>query len=238
MIREGFHVVLVGKPNVGKSSLFNALIGNDRAIVTPIPGTTRDYLQERIVVGNHLIYVIDTAGIHDSSEPVERLGIERSRERIERADLVVFVVDGSSQIDASDEALWKQTENRERVVVANKSDAGGFSSQIAFASQTLPVSAKTGVGVDTLLEWIVKRAEDSVRFSGQDSVISNLRHRDILKQSLECLDRAKQSLGMQMSEEFSLVDLHQAMNWIGEIVGDVTMDDIYQQIFSRFCIGK
>lgn len=238
MIRDGFAVALVGKPNVGKSSLFNALLGHNRAIVTPSPGTTRDYLRERITIGSFLVHLIDTAGIRESRELVEKEGIERSRKLVEDSDLVVLVLDGSRHCDEEDTALWDLVKAREHVVVFNKSDVGGFRPSFPFAPAGLAVSATGGEGVDEVAAEIRRRIEEKVRFAETDSLISSLRHRDILKTSLVSLIRARESLTAQASEEFSVTDLHHALKAIGEITGEVTVDDIYQEIFSRFCIGK
>lgn len=238
MIRDGFAVALVGKPNVGKSSLFNALVGHNRAIVTEIPGTTRDYIRERITLGNYLVHLIDTAGIRESRETVEKEGIERSRKMVLESDLVVLVLDGSAAASEEDHALWELVKARDFLVAYNKSDLAGFHPSFAFAPQGIPVSAASGAGVDELAGEIRRRIEEKVRFEESDSLISSLRHRDILKTALLALTRAKESLKASVSEEYSVTDLHLALTALGEITGEVTVDDIYQEIFTRFCIGK
>lgn len=238
LIRDGFAVALVGRPNVGKSSLFNALLGHNRAIVTPVPGTTRDYLRERITLGNFLVHLIDTAGIRESQEVVEKEGIERSRQMVEQSDLVVFILDGAADCADEDLALWELVKRRDCIVVFNKADLPAFHPAFAFVPAGLAVSATGGNGVEGLVEEIRRRVEEKVRFAESDSLISSLRHRDILKTSLNALMRAKESLEAGVSEEFSVTDLHLALTAVGEITGEVTVDDIYQEIFSRFCIGK
>ena len=237
-IRDGFHVALVGKPNVGKSSIFNSLLGESRAIVTPIPGTTRDFLRERITLGNFLVQLLDTAGVRESDEEVEQEGIRRTRDVIHRADLVLFVLDGSKQPDEEDHRLWSETEGKVRFVLLNKSDLPDFQALIWYGEKTISVSAITGNGIDALFKKLRTHLEERVKFGEEDFMISNIRHREILESAMVCVQRAINSLTQGMSEEFAMVDLHQAMQKIGEITGEVTIEDIYQHIFSNFCIGK
>ena len=238
LVREGFSVALIGKPNVGKSSVFNELAGTDRAIVTALPGTTRDYLEERIHIGNFLIHLLDTAGIRESEETVEKEGIARSRQMVEKADLILFIIDGSEPVTNEDLILWKEIEGRECVLLCNKSDLSSFRAHKLGDNEPLEVSAQTGAGISTLVNAIHQRVECKAKYSGEDSLISSVRHRDILKQALACLGRGREGIEAGMSEEFPLMDLHEGLRNIGEITGEVTIDDIYQQIFSNFCIGK
>lgn len=238
LIREGFHVALVGKPNVGKSSLFNALLEESRAIVTAIPGTTRDYLRERMTLGNFLVQLLDTAGVRESGEEIEQEGIRRTRQVIGKADLILFVLDGSGVPDDQDTALWQETEGKDRFIVWNKSDLSGFRESDWAGEASMRVSAMTGNGIQELRSRIQKHMEERVRFNGEDFLISNVRHREILESALLSLRRAGESVEKGMSEEFAMVDLHQALGKVGEITGDVTIEDVYQHIFSNFCIGK
>lgn len=238
LIKEGFVVAIVGKPNVGKSSLFNAILGQNRAIVTPIPGTTRDYLQERISLGNYLVHLVDTAGIREAAEQVEEEGVRRSLQVIDNADFIVLVLDGTAAFSAEDEVLWKQVKQKDHVVVASKCDLPGFEGKCVNGEMTLAVSALTAQGVNELLSRILTEIERRVRFRSEDSLISNLRHKEILIGTVEAVRQARQAVESGMSEEFSLTDLHEALSQIGQITGEVTLDDIYQEIFSNFCIGK
>jgi tRNA modification GTPase len=238
LIREGYFVALVGRPNVGKSSLFNAILGQNRAIVTPIPGTTRDYLQERITLGNFLIHLLDTAGIRESNEIVEQEGIRRSSQVIEKADLILFLVDGSCPLQPEDFSLWEQVKNKERMVLVTKADLPEFAIHNPDGNESLAVSAVTRNGVSDLLERIQSVVEKKIKYSSEDSLISSFRHREILSRCLASLERAREGVNAGLSEEFPLLDLQEGLGSLGEITGEVTVDEIYQHIFSKFCIGK
>jgi tRNA modification GTPase len=238
LIRDGFHVALVGKPNVGKSSIFNKLLGERRAIVTSIPGTTRDFLREKITLGNFLVQLIDTAGVRESTEEIEVEGIRRTREIVGKSDLVLFVIDGSSVPDEEDENLWRETEGKHRFVLLNKADLPSFRRILWKDMKGIVVSAAENTGMVELLNQIRQHMEDRVRYTPEDFVISNIRHREILESALSSVRRAGNALAEEMSEEFAMVDLHHALQRVGEITGEVTIDDIYQHIFTKFCIGK
>lgn len=238
LIREGFHIALVGKPNVGKSSIFNALLEESRAIVTAIPGTTRDYLKERMTLGNFLVQLLDTAGIRESNEEIEQEGIKRTRQVIAKADLILFVLDGSVLADEQDKALWKETQGKARFILRNKSDLSSFRESDWDGESAFPVSAITGAGITELRSRIQEHMEDRIRYSGEDFLISNIRHRETLEVAKVAIERARESVEKGMSEEFAMVDLHQALAKVGEITGEVTIEDVYQHIFSNFCIGK
>lgn len=238
LIRDGFHIAIVGKPNVGKSSLFNALLGEGRAIVTAIPGTTRDYLRERLTIGNFLVHLTDTAGVREGSEEIEQEGIKRSLQVIESTDLILFVLDGAKPIDEEDRRLWKEIGTKDRLVLLNKSDLPGWSDQGWPGDKRMSISATMETGIQDLLDFIREYMENRVRYGQEDFLISNYRHRESLEGALDSVNRASKSLEAGMSEEFAMVDLHQALQRVGEITGEVTIDDIYQHIFSNFCIGK
>ncbi|PWT93590.1 MAG: tRNA uridine-5-carboxymethylaminomethyl(34) synthesis GTPase MnmE [Acidobacteria bacterium] len=238
MIREGYYVALVGKPNVGKSSLFNALLGQNRAIVTEVAGTTRDYLEERITLGNYLVHLVDTAGIRESTEVVEQEGIRRSRQVIENADLIVFVLDQSAEVTAEDGELWETVKNRDNIIVFNKLDLGRVNVIGWEGRNGLCVSAINGVGLDQLMNEIRTRIENQVKYSASDSLISSLRHKDLLQRALGALKRAEKGLTEGLTEEYPLIDLQEAVQSVGEITGEVTVEDLYTHIFRNFCIGK
>ena len=238
LIRDGFSVALVGRPNVGKSSLFNSLLGENRAIVTPVAGTTRDYIRERTTIGNFAVQLLDTAGIRESKEEIEIEGIRRTRQVIEIADLILFVLDGSAEPTTEDERLWAETEGKQRFVLCNKSDTPEYHRHSWHGGESLAISAVSHQGLDALLSRIQSHIEERTKFKSEDFLVSNIRHRDALERALGSVQRAKESMQENRSEEFAMVDLHQALQNIGEITGQVTIDDIYQHIFSNFCIGK
>lgn len=238
MIREGFNVALIGRPNVGKSSIFNNLLGEDRAIVTATPGTTRDYLKEKIRLGPYLVNLLDTAGIRESDGEVEQEGIRRSWQVIENADLIVLVLDGSEELRGEDGDLWRQVKDRDVILVGNKSDRPCYVQHRMGNRLPMTVSCITGEGMDDLLESISERMNDRIRFQPEDSVVSSLRHRNRLQAAMEALKRGRAALELGLSEELPVVDFHAALSAVGEITGEVSIDDIYEHIFSNFCIGK
>jgi tRNA modification GTPase len=238
LIRDGFKVVIAGRPNVGKSFLFNSLLGEDRAIVTSSAGTTRDYLRERIVVGGYLVNLLDTAGIRESREEIEEEGIRRSRQMIENADLVLLLLDGSELLVSEDHEIWNSLKARDILLISNKMDLKNFRLHAIDGASSIPVSAKTGEGIESLLAILQKKIEDLVRGKQEDTLISSLRHRDLLAQAEKAVEKSLAGVKNGLSEEFPLMDLHQALSSIGEITGEVTIEDIYSHIFSHFCIGK
>ncbi|HKO99085.1 MAG TPA: tRNA uridine-5-carboxymethylaminomethyl(34) synthesis GTPase MnmE [Pyrinomonadaceae bacterium] len=240
LLRDGIQVALVGRPNVGKSSIFNRLVRFDRAIVTELPGTTRDSLVESISIRGIPLSITDTAGIREAGDRIEALGIERTQRAISDADLVVVVIDGSSDLFPEDEALLAEVEAGPRVVAVNKSDLGS-SPQVLSKLQDLPavvhVSALTGEGLQDLTTAILKP------FATLDSesvglLVTDSRHHDLLLRALSSLEESKSLLSENASEELVLVGLHNALKLLGEITGETTTEDILGQIFSTFCIGK
>jgi tRNA modification GTPase len=240
--RDGAKVALVGKPNVGKSSLLNALLQEDRAIVTPHPGTTRDILEERVRLKDIHICLIDSAGLRHHPEAVEAEGIARTRQALARADLAVVLFDGSRPLDDNDRLLIDAVGDKPKVVAINKSDLPrhpaandahyGFS-----AAECVRISAKTGAGIDALEDKIYaavllgKRAEEPV-------VITRERHRELLAKAGEAITHAEVSLQQRLSEELVAVDINQALEHIGAILGKTFADDLLDAIFNQFCIGK
>ena len=234
MIREGATVVITGRPNVGKSSIFNSLSGNDRAIVTEIPGTTRDLITEPIDVDGLAITLVDTAGSRDAIDAIEREGIARGAKAREVADLVIVILDSGEPLTADDRDLLDRTAARPRLVVMNKIDR----EPRLDVSGALRVSAATGDGIDAL------RSAIRVALSGEESlrdtaIVSNMRHVALLQAARGDLDRARRAAADDgLSEEFLLVDLQAARTRFDEIVGIRTTDDVLRHIFERFCIGK
>ena len=240
LIREGAQVAILGTPNVGKSSLFNALLNANRAIVTPIPGTTRDVLTERADIGGLSLSLIDTAGVRDTTDTIEQEGITRGRSASAVADVVIVMLDRSRPVDDADRALLTETAGRRRIVVLNKCDLplpAGASDEALPAVRILHVSATTGHGIDALVEAIGRVLSDDDAPRDQPAM-TNLRHVTLLERARESLDRARHSLAGGVSEEFPLLDLQEASGALQEVTGQRTSDDLLQHIFSRFCIGK
>jgi tRNA modification GTPase len=241
LMREGAQIAIVGTPNVGKSSLFNALLNAERAIVTPIPGTTRDLVTEQASLGGMAIALIDTAGVRASQDIVEQEGIARARGASAVADLTVVVLDRSRALTEDDRELVATTASRSRVVVANKSDLSPawMPATTAIAS-VVEVSARTGDGLERLIDSIAAAlgGEGPAR---DIPLVTNVRHATLVDAAREAIDHALEALGASgsaTSEEFVLADLQQAAACLQEITGRRTTDDLLRHIFERFCIGK
>ena len=242
--REGVRVAIVGKPNAGKSSLFNALLKEDRAIVHSTPGTTRDLIEEVLDLNGLPVRFIDTAGIRQGEESIESEGIRRTRERLKQADLVLAVIDSSRPLDEQDAMVFETVQGKEAFYLYNKIDLPPFFSREVlerkFGQQAiLPVSAKEGAGIGDLKRAIyshfVKRSTTS---KDSDLVLTNLRHRVALQKGLDALAKVREGCHERRSLEFLAADLSIAMNFLGEVTGEVTNEEILGEIFSKFCIGK
>ena len=239
LLQEGIRVAITGRPNVGKSSLFNSLIERERAIVTDIPGTTRDTLSEAIDLEGIPVILTDTAGLRETTDGIETLGIERTHRAMSDADLVLVVLDGVEEIGPSDHELLSRTENARRLVVRNKSDLPGFGAAASCVEelQAINVSARTGEGLATLRSAIL--ATLSSNGNEADSLlITNARHYDLLCSAQRELEAARAALHERHSEELVLVPLHNALRFLGQITGETTTEDILSEIFATFCIGK
>jgi tRNA modification GTPase len=239
LLQEGVRVAITGRPNVGKSSLFNSLIERERAIVTDIPGTTRDTLTEAIDLEGIPVVLTDTAGLRETTDGIETLGIERTWRAMSDSDLVLVVLDGSSEIGPADQELIDQTKNSHRLVVMNKSDLPGFDVPAGCVDELQPinVSARTGDGLTTLRAAILA----SVNSNGSDEgglLITNARHYDLLCSTQREIEAARATLRERHSEELVLVPLHNALKFLGQITGETTTEDILSEIFATFCIGK
>jgi tRNA modification GTPase len=235
IIRDGVNVALVGKPNVGKSSILNFLLKESRAIVSEIPGTTRDVIREEISINGVLFRLFDTAGLRDSSDVIEKEGILRSRETIKNADIVLFIEDveqGDSRELYSE--LLHFTSPEKIIKVLNKIDLNRNFNSNADAK----ISAKTGEGIDGLIKKLNRVAFGSDYYTEKTILVSNLRHYNCLRKSREYLINAHDSILNKFSGEFISVDLRNATISLGEIIGEVTSDDVLNNIFMQFCIGK
>lgn len=245
LLHDGLKVAFIGRPNVGKSSLFNMLLGRGRAIVTEIPGTTRDVLTESIALNGVPVLLIDTAGIRASSDAIESIGVDRTRREAADADLLIVVIDGSEPLGDEDRAVLEEAKNNLHIVAVNKSDLSSFSienlaAEISLAENhfaILPVSAKTEAGLDDLRTAIL-RLFDNGSTADQGLLVTNARHHDLLSRAVNAIESSRRLLNEHASEELVLVGLHNALQQLGEITGESTTDDILGQIFSTFCIGK
>ena len=243
IIKEGFSMAVVGKPNVGKSSVFNALLAQNRSIVTETPGTTRDLVSEFTNLEGIPVRLVDTAGIHQSADHIEKLGMDRSLEAMVDADAILLVVDRNRPLSDQDQDLRRQLAHSSCVVVMNKSDlppAWSPEEGQAFAGSwpVVDVSAKTGCGIGDLRAAILKGLLGTGGVQRDTILITNLRHVRTLEAAAEDLERAAHSLGEGLSEEFALIDLHSGLKRLGEITGETGVEDLLSEIFSRFCVGK
>lgn len=251
LYREGAQVVLSGLPNAGKSSLLNRLVGEDRAIVTPIPGTTRDSIEERITLNGLYVRLWDTAGLEDEAarkpDTVEKLGIARSWKHAEQADLVLFIFDGTQNFETQLRLFEKiRALKRPLLVVANKADLLGAVSiqdrvdeiEAASGSEVRFVSALAGIGISELCDAIVEKLLGDHQASAGQLLICNARHKDALVSTVEAIKRAKKGIADKVPSEFIALEVRTALNALSEIIGLTHTEDILGRIFSKFCIGK
>ncbi len=241
LIRSGIKLALIGRPNVGKSSLFNSLLGRDRAIVTHLPGTTRDTLNETFSINGIPIDLIDTAGIRETEDLVEKLGVEKTRSAISEADFVIAVLEINTSLSPEERELLDQFPVN--IFAVNKSDLGGDVSEelisyLAERATTLRVSALTGEGVEELKQFIHQQLITGAERVDESAIITNERHYQALEGALTALRQAKQDLTSGFTEEVVLANLHRALHDLGVITGETLIADIINQIFSTFCIGK
>ena len=240
-IREGFSLAIVGLPNAGKSSVFNALLGRDRSIVTDIPGTTRDLVAENTAIGGIPVRLEDTAGMRVGGGEIEKLGIERSHQAAADANAVLLIVDASRNLTEEEYTLRRQITSSTGIVILNKSDLPACVTEeekkaIAYSWPYIDASAKTGDGIDKARAAILKQITGGEEPEG--FMITNLRHCQALEKALASLERGAAALQKGMSEEFAIFDLRAALDALGEITGETGTEDLLDEIFSRFCIGK
>lgn len=238
LLREGLRVTLVGRPNAGKSTLFNMLLGHERAIVTEIPGTTRDTLNETLTIEDIPVFLTDTAGLRETLDTVEKIGVERTKRTMADSDLVVAVVDGSKSLTEEDREMILSLSETESIIAVNKIDLhGDFFIDNLGNLDLVRISAKTGEGISELKKAIVEKHLPQL-FDKSGFLISDARHFDLLNRAKSEIDSSRQLLDEKVSEEITLIGLHNGLRFLGEITGETTNDDILTRIFSTFCIGK
>jgi len=245
--RDGVSVVLAGEPNAGKSSVFNALLQQDRAIVTPVPGTTRDALEESIMIDGILFRLTDTAGLRETQDQIERLGVMRSREAVTGADIVLHVMDASVSPAVKDhlDRMSVHAGGQHFIPVMNKCDllpAWPVQQPLVIDESTtvtaVAVSARTGKGLDALRSTLALTVAGDISLAGEEVCITSERHRDALAKALRSLDRASDGLRTGSTEEYLAFDIREASSALAEITGEVTSEEVLNHIFERFCIGK
>jgi len=241
ILREGLSTVIVGKPNVGKSSLLNALTKENRAIVTDIPGTTRDVIEEYINISGIPIKIIDTAGIRETDDVVEKIGVERSRAKINDADLIILILDSSNELTEEDKEIINHISNKKYMILLNKSDLNSKITQKDLeninCTNIYSISAKTGEGIDE-----VRTAIKDMIFKGEIStnnvIITNTRHKEALLRAYECIESAINTLNYTFAIDLASIDIRNAWTFLGEITGDSLEENIIDKIFKDFCLGK
>ena len=242
IMKEGIKTVILGKPNAGKSSLLNLMLGEDRAIVTDIEGTTRDTLEEKINFNGLSLKIIDTAGIRDTEDLVERIGVNKAKEIAKEGDLIIYVVDGSRELDDNDREIIKLINDKQAIILVNKSDMDTVINIDELKKDSnrdvILFSAKNGEGMDQLEEEI-RNMFYSGKVTYNDQVyITNARHKEALENALESLKQVKNSVDAGMPEDFYSIDLMDAYTDLGLIIGESVEDDLVNEIFSKFCMGK
>jgi tRNA modification GTPase len=244
IVHQGLTLAIVGRPNVGKSSLFNRLVESERAIVTATPGTTRDLVSETVAIGGIPIQLVDTAGIRQALDEAESIGIRKSMEALADADLVLVVLDASQPTTAEDAELMKHAEGRPTIVVRNKCDLGGsgpwseVSGQSSLVSARVRASALTGEGIAELRAEILRHIGAETGAQAEAGFLTNVRHQGQVQDSMAALDAAAGAVTAKVPHEMLLLDLYNALRPLDAITGATTTDDILNLIFSTFCIGK
>ncbi len=247
--KDGIKTVIVGKPNAGKSSLLNALTGDERAIVTDIAGTTRDIIEETVRLGDIILHVIDTAGIRNTEDVIEKIGVDRAKSKVEEADLILYILDSTMEINNEDKEIISLCKDKKTIVLLNKNDLSddikvtedivhNLFSDSSKMSAVIKTSMLKGNGIEEL-----KDAVSNLFFNGeiapkQEIYITNLRHKELLKNAFDSLELVIDSIDKNLSEDFYTVDLTNAYAALGEIIGEEVGDDLVEEIFSKFCMGK
>ncbi|ROR22135.1 tRNA modification GTPase [Mobilisporobacter senegalensis] len=242
ILKEGIKTVILGKPNAGKSSLLNILVGDERAIVTDIAGTTRDTLEESININGISLNIVDTAGIRDTEDVVEKIGVDKAKSFANFADLIIYVVDGSTTLDKNDREIIEMIKDKKAIILLNKTDLDIITREEDLRKYlTQPIvliSAKENKGID-ILENLLKDMFFNGEISFNDEVyITNIRHKEALKESINSLEQVEKSIEDNMPEDFYSIDLMNAYEELGHIIGESVEDDLVNKIFHEFCMGK
>ncbi|MDD6191197.1 MAG: tRNA uridine-5-carboxymethylaminomethyl(34) synthesis GTPase MnmE [Firmicutes bacterium] len=243
MVREGINMVIVGKPNVGKSSLMNALMKETRAIVTEIPGTTRDTIEEGISIRGIPVFLTDTAGIRETDDPVEKIGIEKTKEAFNKADFIIYIVDSSTKIEDEDINIMDYIGERKCFVLMNKQDKGSVADKSEIMKRLpnahiIETVLTSGIGVEEIEEAIERLVYEGEISQKDNLMVSNVRHIELLHRAKESLEQAAGMVSCGEALDFAETDVREAYEELGEITGDAVSEDIIDEVFARFCLGK
>ena len=244
VIKEGIKTVIVGKPNAGKSSLLNLLVGEEKAIVTDVAGTTRDALEQFIKIKGIGLHVIDTAGIRKTEDIVEKIGVEKALQFTEEADLILYVVDASVPLDENDFEIFSLIEQKNKIILLNKTDLVSVVTEEMIKEKysgncsVIKVCATEGEGIEELQNEVQKMFFDGKIYSDNEIYITNVRHKEAIRKAYESLLLVKDSVSLGMSEDFYSIDLMDAYTALGTVIGEEVGEDLVDEIFSKFCMGK
>ncbi len=244
MMKEGIHTVIVGKPNVGKSSLLNILVGEEKAIVTDIAGTTRDIIEEYVSVQGIPFHITDTAGIRNTEDVVEKIGVEKAKKALFEADLVIYMIDASVPLDQNDSDIMKMAEDKKMIILLNKSDLSvcvteeQLKSNVSDGLKIIKTSTKEKEGIDVFIETIKDMFFHNEISYNDEVYITNLRHKEAIEDAYESIGQVAKSINDQMPEDFYSIDLMNAYASLGTIIGEEVGEDLVNEIFSKFCMGK
>lgn len=240
--KEGINTVIVGKPNVGKSSLLNILVGDEKAIVTDIAGTTRDTLEETITINGITLNIMDTAGIRETEDIIEKIGVERAKKYANSADLIIYVVDGSTTLDENDFNIMKSVRDKKSIVLLNKIDLNVVTTQeelrLNINKPVIPISAKENIGLEEFEKCLIDMFFNGEITFNDEICITNIRHKTAINESIESLEQVQISIENGMPEDFYTIDLMNAYEILGTIIGESVGEDLVNTIFSEFCMGK